>query len=95
MGGKSDGGWALHCADMKNPELQLDLTRGKIVKVGTTTSYDFADIERLDDGFWYYRPKGGEGCIEAWVLRVIADRLDEANREWKEQLDKAFEDEAR
>ena len=75
---------------MKNLELQLDLTRGKIVKVGTTTSYDFADIEQLEDGFWYYRPEGGGGVLEAWVLRVIADLLDEANREWEEQLDKAF-----
>lgn len=70
-------------------KIQLDLTRGKIVKVGTTTSYDFADIEKLEDGFWYYRPDS-RGVLAAWVLRAIADLLDEANREWKEQLDKTL-----
>lgn len=42
-------------------KIQLDLTRGKIVRVDNTTSYDFADIEKLEDGFWYYRPESG-GC---------------------------------
>jgi len=70
-------------------KIQLDLNRRKVVKISNNTSHDFADIEKLKDGFWYYKPESG-GVLDAWVLRVIADLLDEANREWKEQLNKTL-----
>lgn len=80
--------WRIETSD-NSMKIQLDLTRGKIVRVDNTTSYDFADIEKLEDGFWYYRPESGR-VFQAWVLRVIADLLDEANREWKKQLNKTL-----
>lgn len=32
----------------------------------------------------------GHGLLDAWVLRAIADRLDEMNREHNEELDAAY-----
>lgn len=69
--------------------IELDLKRGKVVRVGRTTSHDFADIEQLEDGLWYYKPAAG-GVLAGWVLREIADLLDEANKEWNKELDKAM-----
>lgn len=69
--------------------IEIDLKRGKVVRVGRTTSHDFADIKQLEDGLWYYKPTAG-GVLAGWVLREIADLLDEANKAWEEELDKAM-----
>lgn len=69
--------------------IELDLKRGKVVRMGRTTSHDFADIEQLDDGLWYYKPTTG-GVLAGWMLREIANLLDRANREWNKELESAM-----
>ena len=43
---------------------------------------------QLEDGFWYYCKDGKQGAMEAWVMRAIADRLDELNKPWMEHIEK-------
>jgi hypothetical protein len=41
------------------------------------------DISILDDGYYAWWPLGGrEGYIDTWVLRELADTVDELNEEW-------------
>jgi hypothetical protein len=55
-----------------------------------------ARIDRLDqiarsaDGYFYYWPPDDNSCINAHMLRVIADELDRRNKEWNAQVDKAM-----
>ena len=82
---------------MNETHIHLDLARRKVVIKGAphVSDRDLFDIVNSEAGFWMLDLNGYTGWIDAWLLRAIADRLDEANREWKEQLDKAFKDEAR
>jgi hypothetical protein len=77
---------------MNETHIQLDLTRRKVVVVGAphVIDRDLFDIINAETGFWMLDLDGHNGWVEAWVLRAIADLLDEANREWEEQLDKAY-----
>ena len=46
---------------------------------------------QLEDGFWYKWQEHGYqhgGATQAWVLRAIADRLDEMNKWWEGELDR-------
>lgn len=47
------------------------------------TVEDCGEIIQLEDGFYHYAPRGGGG-IPSWVLRVIADYLDDQNAVWNE-----------
>jgi hypothetical protein len=40
------------------------------------------------DGFVYYWPKGSSGHYAAWMLRAIADELDQRNAAWQEIIDR-------
>jgi hypothetical protein len=77
---------------MNETHIQLDLARRKVVIKGAphVSDRDLFDIVNAETGFWMLDLNGDHGWVEAWVLRAIADRLDEANREWEEQLDKAY-----
>lgn len=37
-----------------------------------------------EDGYWDWYPKPRPGYIPSWVLRAIADKLDEINKPWDE-----------
>lgn len=41
---------------------------------------------RLEDGCYYYDQETTYGVMSAWSMRAIADKLDELNREWEEQI---------
>lgn len=64
-----------------------------------TTSYhvyhDIVDVYLGDavlyeDGFFYFHfaNDGNKGYWQAHILRGIADKLDELNKEWREYIDK-------
>ncbi len=38
------------------------------------------------DGYFYYWPEKLSGAWEAHILRAIADKLDEINKPWDEQI---------
>lgn len=40
------------------------------------------------DGFYYFWPKLHGGSWNALVMRIIADKLDELNRPWEEEIAK-------
>ena len=50
------------------------------------------EIVRMECGFFYLWDKefATRGAIQSWVLRRIADIIDEQNREWAEYIDKDF-----
>ena len=47
-----------------------------------------------DDGSYAYFPINFNGsCISSWVLKDIANKLDELNSGWEELIDKMLKDE--
>lgn len=42
----------------------------------------------LDDGFYYYDGGSTSGVMSAFSMRTIADKLDEMNKEWSDQIDR-------
>lgn len=49
------------------------------------------DIIPDESGFYIFWPTGERGGLTAPSLRVIADRLDEINKPWEEEVHKYFE----
>jgi hypothetical protein len=45
------------------------------------------DIMPLEDGFYVWFPPKGGGGFDAWLLRAIADRLDELNEPLNQELE--------
>jgi hypothetical protein len=43
------------------------------------------------DGYYYFWPAGGRGHLDANHLRAIADKLDEINKPWDEQIKREIE----
>jgi hypothetical protein len=44
------------------------------------------DIQRSEDGYFYWWPMGLGGCWQAYILSGLADKLDELNAEWDAQV---------
>ena len=51
------------------------------------THAEEAGIYQEVDGFYYYDPPG-HGSYAAHTLREIADKLDEMNKPWSEQIER-------
>lgn len=48
----------------------------------------FADLLMKEDGFYDYWPTlGKKGCFPAYILRAMADALDDLNRDWESQIE--------
>lgn len=50
------------------------------------------DLLMKEDGFfdwWLPLPYGG-GCWSSHILRAIADKLDEINKDWEMEIERAF-----
>lgn len=44
-----------------------------------------------EDGFYdFYPPYGKSGYYDSWVMREIADKLDELNKGWEENINEYF-----
>ena len=51
----------------------------------------FGDFIISDDGFYHWFPKKSNGgYISAWLLRALADKLDELNKDWNDTINKEF-----
>lgn len=46
------------------------------------------ELLREVDGFFVYYPIQNGGCWESHVMRPIADKMDELNKPWQDQIDK-------
>ena len=69
----------------ERPKYRRPLSAGdKAVELG--------DIDPLDDGYLYYWPRSG-GALSAYDLRSIANKLDELNKPWDDQVQEYFADE--
>lgn len=53
------------------------------VRVNNTYAGEIAPKE---DGYWDWYPDLKPGYIPAWILHSIANKLDELNKEWDEQV---------
>jgi heme/copper-type cytochrome/quinol oxidase subunit 1 len=42
------------------------------------------------DGFYVWYPPENRGGYEPFILRAIADKLDELNKDWKDQINKSL-----
>lgn len=58
---------------------------------------DKETIEKLKDCFWiaadgycYWWPPSGQGCVAAHTLRIIADELDRRNATWDAAVKKGL-----
>lgn len=73
--------------------LQVD-DRGDSHAVHYCNGVYMGDFIVGDDGYFYWWPKhpSNGGCIDAWVLRELADRLDDLNETWDIQLNAFFND---
>lgn len=63
---------------------------GRIMaKFHEDSTRQIGEVVQLEDGFWYRWNDGSRtGAEEAWVLRAIADRLDELNKPWSDHIEK-------
>ena len=46
------------------------------------------DFIQTEDGFYVYWPRGLGGALSAGMLRELADRLDEMNKDWRETVER-------
>jgi hypothetical protein len=53
------------------------------IRIGEVYAGELAPKE---DGYWDWYPELRPGYIPSWVLRSIADKLDELNKDWDEQV---------
>ena len=45
-------------------------------------------LDKSIDGFYNFYLESGNGYIPSWVLRAIADKLDELNKDWEATIAK-------
>ena len=43
-------------------------------------------FEMLEDGYYHYWPTQRGGCWASYAMRAIADKLDELNKPWNDQI---------
>lgn len=60
----------------------------KIVVKATNHSHEICELDQLEDGFWYaHFYEGSHTSVwDSWLLREIADHIDQLNRPWLELL---------
>lgn len=63
-------------------------SKHEIYWVSHPSGDEIKDGELLQDvdGYLYYWPEKRDGCIPACILRSIADKLDELNKDWHEHV---------
>lgn len=48
-------------------------------------------FEASDDGLYYWWPENLNGYLPSYLLRELADKLDELNRDWEKEINVYFE----
>ena len=71
--------------------LQVEDVNEFIKELCTERGRVLGTFERDVDGYFYFwRNEKLTGCDSSYVLRGIADKLDEVNKEWNEHLISIF-----
>ena len=74
-------------------ELVLTFT-GVFYTVAWSNGVYLGDFAKDVDGYYYYWPSPyPNGSWPAYALRMIADKLDELNKEWDDEIRSYFEKE--
>lgn len=60
------------------------------VFAGSSGKVHIGDFEREVDGYYVFVPINNGSSWNAWIMRAVADKLDELNREWDEQVSTHF-----
>ena len=42
------------------------------------------------DGYFYFWPELRGGAWEAWIMKLIADKLDKINEKWDNEINETF-----
>lgn len=73
-----------------NPTITLKQTAMECFQVQFQNGAILGEFYREVDGFYYFEPwwKEGSGCIASHILRALADKLDELNKDWSEFIEK-------
>lgn len=62
---------------------------GNIIRVTLKDSNKYIGYLYMEvDGYYVYQPVNVNGCWSAYEMRIIADKLDELNKDWDEQVRK-------
>jgi major membrane immunogen (membrane-anchored lipoprotein) len=78
---------------MTDGKYQLDYKKyadGNI-QVYYTNGVFMGNLEVGDDGYYvWWDDKNNSGYVPSWILRELADKLDELNKEWDEGVKEFF-----
>jgi hypothetical protein len=66
--------------------LRLEKDSDSCYQVFVETAYIGDFLKDVDGYFYYWPPPNQGGCFVAWLLRALADKLDEINKDWNEQV---------
>lgn len=82
---------ALHVTEYDKIATPYDI--GTTYKVCYTNGVYMGDFVVHVDGYYYWWPEPTDrgGIIQGWVLRELADRLDELNADWDAHINAYFE----
>lgn len=73
-------------------EIKLEKSTKFIYKAFTPNNKYLGTFELDVDGYFHYwQDKSLNGAWDAYILRAIADKLDEVNKPYKEAVDEYFE----
>lgn len=76
---------------MNEKDIFLEVSGGTgsiMVKRHDGSHQKLGEIIQLECGFWHRWFEGDVGAEPAWIMRAIADRLDELNQPWSDYLDR-------
>jgi hypothetical protein len=60
-------------------------------KLYTETGKELGDIVMSDDGYYNFIPICSRGLYNTYSLKLIADKLDEINKPWDDQINSYFD----
>lgn len=61
---------------------------GRILVIFERNNANLGDLIKLEDGYyqWFPTEDATKGCWSAYILREIADKLDELNDAWDQEV---------
>lgn len=77
-------------------EIKIEKKTQFVYNVLTSSGKNIGTFELDESGFYnYWRNSKSDGAWQSWLLRAIADKLDDVNKPYKEVIDEYFDQEIR